>query len=131
MPHEVTVKQLRSFGFLVGGIFALIGLWPALWRGEEIRLWAVVLAGLLLLPAAVAPQSLRWPYRGWMTLGEWLGWVNTRIILGVVFYGLFTPMGLVMRWAGRDPLHLRAEPQAETYRVNRQPRPSSHMRQQF
>jgi hypothetical protein len=131
MQPDVTPKQLRSFGVIVGGIFAIIGLWPALWRGEDVRLWAIVLAGLLLLPAAVYPQSLRWPYRGWMTLGQALGWVNTRIILGVIFYGLFTPMGVIMRWAGRDPLHLKPDPQAETYRINRQPRPSSHMRRQF
>jgi hypothetical protein len=131
MQPDVTPKQLRSFGFIVGGIFALIGLWPVLWRGEEVRLWALVLAGLLLLPAAVYPQSLWWPYRGWMMLGLALGWVNTRIILGVIFYGLFTPMGVIMRWAGRDALHLKRNPQAETYRINRQPRPSSHMRRQF
>ena len=131
MQPDVTTKQLRSFGVIVGGIFAIIGLWPALWRGEDVRLWALILAGLLLLPAAVYPQSLRWPYRGWMTLGLALGWVNTRIILGVIFYGLFTPMGVIMRWAGRDPLLLKLDPQAETYRVNRQSRPSSHMRRQF
>jgi Saxitoxin biosynthesis operon protein SxtJ len=131
VQHDLTAKQLRSFGFLVGGIFACIGLWPVLWRGEALRLWAIVLAGLLLLPALVAPQSLRWPYQGWMVLGEGLNWVNTRIILGIIFYGLFTPMSLVMRWAGRDLLHLRHDTQAETYRVNRQPRPSSHMRRQF
>ena len=131
MQQDVTSKQLRSFGFMVGGIFAIIGLWPILWRGEEVRLWAMVLAGVLLLPAAVYPQSLRWPYRGWMAVGQVLGWVNTRIILGVIFYGLFTPMGVIMRWAGRDPLHLKHDPQAETYRINRQPRPSSHMRRQF
>jgi hypothetical protein len=131
MQHDLTAKQLRSFGFLVGGVFAFIGLWPVFWRGEALRLWAIVLAGLLLLPALVAPQSLRWPYQGWMVLGEGLNWVNTRIILGIIFYGLFTPMSLVMRWTGRDLLHLRHDAQAETYRVNRQPRPSSHMRRQF
>ena len=131
MQPDLTAKQLRSFGFLVGGIFAFIGLWPVLWHGAALRLWAVVLAGLLLLPAALAPKMLRRPYQGWMALGQGLGWVNSRIILGLIFYGLFTPMGLVMRWAGRDPLHLRHDPQAETYRVNRQQRPSSHMRRQF
>ena len=42
MQHEVTSKQLRSFGLLVGGIFALIGLWPLIWRGEGLRLWAMI-----------------------------------------------------------------------------------------
>jgi hypothetical protein len=131
MHQDVTPKQLRSFGFIVGGIFVIIGLWPALWRDEALRVWALALGGLLLLPAMAYPQSLRWPYQGWMALGQVLGWINTRIILGLIFYGLFTPIGLVMRWAGRDPLYLRHDPHAETYRVNRQPRPSSHMRRQF
>jgi hypothetical protein len=131
MPHDVTPKQLRSFGFIVGGIFAGLSLWPMLWRGADIRLWAAVLAALLLLPAAVYPTSLRWPYHGWMALGHGLGWINTRIILGLIFFGLFTPMAVVMRWMGRDPLHLKDDPQAETYRIPRQPRPSTHMRRQF
>ena len=131
MQSDITPKQLRSFGCIVGGIFALMGLWPMLWHGQPLRGWAAVLAGLLLLPAAVYPQSLRWPYKGWMAIGHALAWVNTRIILGLIFYGLFTPMGLVMRWWGRDQLCLRHDRQAATYRMHRQPRPSSHMRRQF
>ncbi len=130
MHHEVTPQQLRSFGLLVGGIFAVIGVWPLLWRGHDLRLWAMILAGLLIVPALVAPRSLRWFHRGWMALGDVLGWINTRIILGVIFYGIFTPMGIVMRWR-HDPMRRGWEPDATTYRVERQPRPHSHMQQQF
>jgi hypothetical protein len=66
-----------------------------------------------------------------MTLGHVLGWINTKIILGVVFYGLFTPMGLVMRLLGNDPMRQRLEPEAASYRVVRQARPSAHMTRQF
>jgi hypothetical protein len=131
MPPEVTAKQLRSFGVLVGGIFACIGLWPVLWRGQDLRLWAVVLGTLLVISALVSPTSLRVVYRGWMALGQALGWFNTRIILGVVFYLLVTPMGLLMRLAGKDPMRRRYAPEADTYHVVRQPRPSSHMMRQF
>jgi len=132
MKNKSDIKQLRNFGLMVAGIFAAIGLWPALIRGDDPRLWALVLASLLVIPALVVPMSLGSVYRGWMTVGYVLGWINTRIILGVIFYGLFTPIGLVRRFLlAKDSMHRRFEPEAGTYRVVRQPRPSSHMRRQF
>jgi len=70
VTHQVEVKQLTSFGLMVGGIFALIALWPWFFRSEEPRLWAFVLAGLLAGPALVWPRSLGPVYRVWMVLGE-------------------------------------------------------------
>ncbi len=124
-------KQYRSFGLLVGGIFSLIGLWPAIFRNQNPRLWVILLAGLLVLPAAIAPSSLAPVHRIWMAVGESLGWINTRIILGVVFYGLLTPVGVVLRLMGKDPMHRRFDPNTDTYRVARQPRPGSHMTHQY
>ena len=132
MKNKSDIKQLRNFGLMVAGIFAAIGLWPALIRGDDPRLWALVLASLLVIPALVVPMSLGSVYRGWMTVGYVLGWINTRAILGVIFYGLFTPIGMVRRFLlAKDSMHRRFEPEADTYRVVRQPRPSSHMRRQF
>ena len=125
------VKPLRSFGLVVGGLFALIGVWPALWRGQPPRLWSLSLGGVLIGLGLVWPRSLAHVYRLWMAVGEVLGWINTRLILGVLFYGLFTPMGLIMRLRGKDPMRRTLTPEVETYRVVRQPRPSSHMRHQF
>jgi Saxitoxin biosynthesis operon protein SxtJ len=132
MQPSITPKQLRSFGLTVGGIFAVIGAWPVVFRGSYPRLWALALAALLILPALLFPRSLKPLYRGWMALGEALGWINTRIILGLVFYGLITPMGVTMRFLmGKDPMHRGFDPNASTYRVLRQPRPGSHMRRQY
>jgi len=124
-------KQLRSFGRMVGGIFALIGVWPVVWRGEPLRLWSLILGGVLIALALVWPRSLTQVYRLWMTVGGVLGWINTRIILGVLFYLLFTPIGLCMRLRGKDPMRRTLSPEAESYRVVRQLRPYSHMRHQF
>ncbi len=123
--------QLRSFGLIVGGIFAVIGVWPALWRGQPVRVWSLLLGGVLIILALVWPRSLAQVYRLWMTVGEVLGWINTRLILGILFYGLFTPIGLFMRWRGQDPMRRTLTPEVDTYRVVRQPRPASHMRHQF
>jgi hypothetical protein len=131
LHEEREPQQLRSFGLLVGSIFAVIGLWPVLWHRDDGRLWALVLAGGLIVPALVYPRSLTFAYGVWMTLGNVWGWINTRIVLGGIFYGLFTPIGLVRRLRGQDSMRCRWEPEADTYRVVRQPRAGSHMRRQF
>jgi hypothetical protein len=132
MEHmEVMKKTLRQFGLMVGGVFLLIGLWPFVWRQEPVRIWAVVPGSLLAVAGLVAPSVLKQVYQGWMWVGHIMGWVNTRIILGVLFYGVVTPMGLVMRSTGRDPMRRGYEPDAQTYRVVRQPRPASHMKNMF
>ena len=131
MPSEITNKQLRSFGFTVGGIFALIGFWPLIFRGVALRLWAVVLAACFLVPAVIFPRSLVWVHKGWMAVGHVLGWINTRIILGVVFYVVVTPIGIVRRWLGKDPMGRQLRPDLDSYRVVRKPRPASHLTKQY
>ena len=131
LPEAGTRTQLRSFGLIVGGIFAAIGLWPAVVRGADVRLWCLGLAVVLILPAAIAPGVLAPAYRVWMALGALLGWVNTRIILGVVFFGLITPIGIILRLTGRDPMQRAFDPRATTYRVRRTSRPGTHLLRQF
>lgn len=124
-------KELRQFGLLVGSVFAVIGLWPVLFRGESPRLWAMMLGSLLMVLGTMAPQSLKLVHQGWMQVGHVLGSINTKIILGIVYYGLITPMGLVMRLMGKDSMHRTFRQDAATYRVVRVPRPRQHMHNQF
>ena len=58
MSSEKVTTQYRNFGLLVGGIFAAIGVWPFLVRGQNIRLWAVLIGVLLITPALMLPKSL-------------------------------------------------------------------------
>ena len=115
----------------MGAILALIGIWPVLFRGERLRLGALVVAGVLIVPALLFPRSLRLLHRGWMAIGHVLGWINTRLILGIIFYALFTPIGFFMRLLGRDPMSRQFEPSADTYRVKRRQRPATDMERQF
>jgi len=131
MQNEITIKQLRSFGLLVGGIFALIGLWPVVVHNENARWWSLVVAAVLILPALVYAKSLFWIHKGWMAVGHVLGWINTRIILGVVFYVIVTPIGMFRRWLGRDPMGRQLRPDLDSYRVVRKPRPASHLTKQY
>jgi hypothetical protein len=131
MSRTPDVRQLRQFGLLVGGIFGAMGLWPLVWRHQGPRLWAVTLAVVLVLPALVAPRILAPAHRAWMKLAEVLAWVNTRILLGVVFYGVVTPIGLAMRLMGRDPMRRELDRMGESYRMRCVPRPATHMLRQF
>ena len=131
MAKQANRAELRNFGLIVGGIFGAIGLWPALIRGEDTRTWCLALAILFIVPAVVAPTVL-WPaHRLWMALGAVLGWINTRIVLGLVFFVVITPIGLVLRLTGRDPMQRAFDPNATTYRVRRASRPGTHLLRQF
>ena len=131
MDHTATRKELRQFGLLVGTVFTVIGLWPLVFRGEPWRLWAIGIGGLLIVFGGLLPQLLAPIHKGWMWVGHILGWINTRILLGIVFYGLVTPIGLVFRLLGKDTMRQGFAESSTTYRVVRSPRPSSHMKTQF
>ncbi len=128
---KVQPQQLRSFGLLVGGVLTIIALWPLVIRQEPLRMWAIVLGGMLILGALLQPLWLRPLFTGWMTIGPVLGFINTRIILSIGFFLVFTPIGLIRRMMGKDSLHRKLEPTLSTYRTTRQPRHGDHMRKQF
>jgi multisubunit Na+/H+ antiporter MnhG subunit len=131
MEHAATRKELRQFGLLVGAVFTVIGLWPLVFRGEPLRLWAIGLGGLLIACGGMLPHVLRPIHTGWMWVGHIMGWINTRILLGIVFYVLVTPMGLVFRLMGKDTMRQGFAESSTTYRVIRAPRPPAHMKHQF
>jgi hypothetical protein len=115
----------------VGGVFSVIGYWPFVFRGEAPRLWALGLGGVLMVLGGIAPQSLKQVHAGWMKIGHMLGTINTTIILGLIYYLLITPMGIIRRLLGKDPMHRTLDPDLKTYRVVRAPRSRQHMRNQF
>jgi hypothetical protein len=129
--HQVKVKQLRSFGLIVGTIFALIGGWPLLFGGNSLRVWLLPFAGVLITQALILPNTLGPFHRVWHILGHAMGWLNTRILLSLAFYGIVAPMGLVLRALGKDPMHRKIDPHTSTYRIKRSPRPASHVQRQF
>ncbi|MDP9132710.1 MAG: SxtJ family membrane protein [Nitrospirota bacterium] len=131
MQGIIEKKELRNFGLLVGGAFCLIGIWPAIRHGEELRLWALVPGALLIPLGLTAPTVLAPLFKGWMRVGHVMGWINTRIILGVLYFGLITPMGVVMRLFGWDAMRRALSKDALSYRVVRQARPRDHMTRQF
>ena len=131
MNERLETKRLRSFGWTVGGVFLAIGLWPVVWSGTDPRIWALAIGSLLAFFGGVLPRTLHPVYRAWMAIGHVLGWVNTRIILGIFFFGILTPVSVIARLMGKSFIVLKASPAAGSYRVVRTARPVSHVRHQF
>ena len=129
---ELSLRELRNFGLIFAALLVLVAgvLLPWLWSFGWPR-WPWLLAGLIAACALLRPAWLRSPYRGWMKFGHALGWFNTRLLLGLVFFLLFVPFGLVARLFGKDPLHKGFDPTATTYRVPSVARPPSHMERPF
>tara|TARA_Y100001968_G_C19326824_1_gene702190 strand:- start:680 stop:1072 length:393 start_codon:yes stop_codon:yes gene_type:complete len=120
MKETISKKQLREFGLLIGfGFPILIGwLLPSL-LGHGLRAWTFWVGILGLILGLSAPRLLHYPYKGWMRLGHALGWVNSRIILGLVFILVLQPIAYLMRLFGYDPLRSRRKGE-KTYRENKQ-----------
>ncbi len=98
----------RVFGLSVGGILTLIGAWAMFrgWRGVTVWEGIAAAGGLLVVMGLVAPTVLRPVQAGWLRVAHALAWFNTRLLLGIIFYGMVLPIGLVRR-AIADPLALR------------------------
>ena len=108
MKNNIPQKTLREFGFLIGIVFPfLIGWALPLIGGQSFRTWTLWIGIISLILAISKPILLLYPYRAWMKLGHILGWVNSRIILGLVFLIVLQPIALIMRILGHDPLRTK------------------------
>lgn len=139
MAHEDLSRQERvegssdrAFGVVFAAVFAIIGAWP-LWSGAAVRWWAFAAACLFGLAALAYPAILGPLNRWWMKLGLLLGKIMGPVALGVLFYGVFSPMGTLMRLAGKDPLRMRRDATARSYWIGRKPPgpPPDSMTNQF
>ena len=106
VPARLSPAEGRRFGFTLGAAFFVLG-GVLRWRGREpAATVALALAGALLLAAVVMPSRLGPVQRAWLGLGAALSRVTTPIFLGVVYFGVIAPIGLLMRLRGRNPLTL-------------------------
>jgi hypothetical protein len=132
--REETVKPSsnRTFGLVFAAFFVLVALLPLL-RGHSVRRWALPVSALFLLTALAAPRILAPLNRAWTALGSLLHAVVNPLVLGILFYLVFTPFGWVLRRMGKDFLRLRPAPGAQTYWIARQPPgpPPESMSRQF
>jgi len=108
----------RNFGLVFAAVFVLLALSPLV-HGNEVRIWplpvaAVFFAAATLLPGALAPLN-----HLWFRLGLLLGKFVTPLVMAVLFFVTVTPVGILMRIAGHDPLRLKWQPAAKSYWIKR------------
>ncbi len=110
-------RELRQFAGLWLGVFGLIGGWK-LYGSGGVAGWPWVGAAVALgAPGLVWPALLRPVYVAWMALAFPIGWTVSHLLLAVIYFGVVTPIGLILRATGTDPMQRRFEPDAATYWV--------------
>lgn len=130
--RKLDKNSLREFGLLIGTIIAvLFGVLLPMLRHHYRPVWPWIVAGILWSWAIVAPATLNPVYQIWMRIGLILGWIETRIVLGIVFYVLILPMGLMLRLFNQDSMTRRFEANLSTYRIPSKQRSRESMEKPF
>ena len=105
MKNTPSKKQLREFGYLIGfGFPIIIGLFIPFIIGHGFRNWTLYFGLPFLILALIQPITLLYPFKLWMFLGHILGWINSRIILSLIFFIVLIPIAFIMRLFGYDPM---------------------------
>ena len=117
---EIKISSERSFGIVFAAEFAIIGLAPLI-GGGGIRFWSLGVALAFLVTSFVAPEILGPLNRAWAKFGMVLHHVMNPLIMGLIFFLAVTPIALVMRLMGKDPLRLRLDRDAKSYWIERTP----------
>lgn len=121
-------KEYRAFGVLFGVILAtLFGFIAPTLFDHKFPIWPWPIATAFVALALLYPKALKAPYKGWMAFGTVAGWLNTRIILAVLFFLVFTPIGLVVRLLGYDLLNTKLDKTAQSYRSEKPSQNCDHV----
>jgi Saxitoxin biosynthesis operon protein SxtJ len=129
---EVTGSSDRSFGLTFSVFWGIVAFLP-FWHHQKPRLWALVLAGGMLLVSLLRPSIFHRANRHWTYLALLLSRVVNPVVLGVLFYGVMTPIAIMRRLSGNDSMKLRFDPKSSSYWLERIPPgpPPESMERQF
>ena len=121
MKYMISNRQLKEFGVLLGFIYPLFIGWfiPAL-AGHDFRFWTIFVGIPFLLFGLINPKLLLIPYKLWMKLGYFLGLVNGKIILSLVYFFILIPIAMIMKLSGYDPLRNKNKKQKSYREINKQ-----------
>jgi len=122
MPNPVIqLPPDRHVGILFAAIFIVIAFWPLIFGSGQLRIWALVIGLAFFVIAFLRPKALNPLTRAWMAFGLLLSRIVNPLVLSILFFVIITPVALVTRLFGRDPLRLKLEPKAKSYWVDRDP----------
>ena len=118
--HQVKTSSNRAFGWVFTIVFLIIALWPLV-SGGALRWWSLIVSGLVAVVTMAAPALLTIPNRLWLRFGLLLHSIVSPVVLAIMFYGVVTPMGVLMRAFGKDSLRLRRSESTQSYWIKRDP----------
>jgi hypothetical protein len=110
----------RSFGWTFTTVFVLAGIY-GLWRSAPALTWLLAAAALMALVTMTRDTWLTPFNKAWMRFGMLLNAIVSPVVLGLIYFGVFTPAALVMRLIGRDAMCRAYDPAAKSYWVRRDP----------
>ena len=117
MDQVIFKKQLRQFGIIIGIFFPLIfGLIMPLLFGHSYRIWTLFISFPILIMGILKPYYLSSFYKLWINVGNYLGWINSHLILGLVFIIVLQPIAFFMKIFGYDPLRKKIDKNIKSYR---------------
>jgi hypothetical protein len=129
---STTRRDLRKFGLVVGGVFALLGAF-FLFRHKPIWPYFLIPGGTLMFFGLVAPRLLKGVYIAWMAMAFTMGLIVSTLVLSICFFLIITPLALVGRAFGKDFLSQKLDRQAKSYWLPRErsgpPQPADYERQ--
>lgn len=130
--EKLDAAGYRKFGLTTGAIVAVLfgALLPWLF-GFDYPLWPWIFLAAFAAVGLVLPIALQPVYLLWMRFGLVMNWINTRLILGLLFYGLFLPIGLFFKLIGRDTMHRKFDKKVASYRTTADPDSSDNMEQPY
>ncbi len=119
----------RKFGFIMAIFIALLfGLFFPFVFSYDIPSWPWLVSGFFIIWALLIPMTLVVVYRPWMKIGHFIGVINTKIVLTIVFYLLFTPIALLFKLLGKDPMNRKLSSDSiSSYWKESKTQPKSHM----
>ena len=126
---NIKISSNRNFGLVFFFIFLVVSIWP-LTHNESPRIWSAIISLAFLILVLTRSKLLTPLNRLWAKFGIILGSIIAPIVMGVVFFLVITPIGLVMKIIGKDLLSIKYDKKKETYWVKRD-KPTSTMKQQF
>ena len=125
---SVKIPSNRSFGFLFFIVFLAISLWPLISQ-EDLRLWALILSLIFLILGILNSKILTPLNKLWIKFGILLGNIVSPVVMGVVFFIVVTPIGLIMRLLGKDLLRVNKNESTSTYWIDREKKTDTMKRQ--
>jgi hypothetical protein len=129
---QFTAKELRDFGLIMAGMLSLMFGLVLPWLFEySIPYWPFIAAIGFAVVGLVKPLLLGPVNRVWLKISDVLGWVNTRLVMGIIFFLLIVPIGLIMRLFTKDPLNNQWSDAEKSYRIVTKVRNKEHLEKPF